>query len=125
MRQIGRQSSGLKSGPGDLQGRSPWGKSHGRVSIELKISRVDFGASVREGGDADWMTIKDVLDFLGFDIKIVNVVIAGDKDHSSGQTHLAGQRATVLEMRRIRRDSPTRPSSLKREATGGIRRREP
>jgi hypothetical protein len=123
MRQIGRQSIGPKSGPGGLQGRSPWGKSYGQVSIELKISRVDFGASVRQGGDADWMTIKDVLEFLGFDIKIVNVVIAGDKDRPPGQSHFTGQRVTVVEMRRIQRDSSTRSSATRREATGGVRRR--
>ncbi len=100
-----------------------WGKSYGRVSIELKISRRDLRASVREG--EDWVTIKDIMGFLGFDVKFVNVVIVRDKNRLTEleHSHRTGPGATVVEIKRIHTDSPSRFSLTKSETTNGVRRR--
>jgi hypothetical protein len=118
-KQVREQSSNVSS----LQGGPSWGRSYGRVSIELKISRRDLRASVR--GGEDWVTIKDIMDFLGFDVKLVNVVIVGDKDSltGSGHSHRTGPGPTVVEIKRTQRDSPSRSSLTKPETTSGVRRR--
>jgi len=121
MRPIQKQLREQRPDVSHPQGGPSWGKSYGRVSIELKISRRDLRASVR--GGEDWVTIKDILDVLGFDVKLVNVVIARDKDSPAHHPHQSVPRATVVEIKRIQTDSPSRFSLTKSETTNGVRRR--
>lgn len=116
-KQVREQSSDVSG----LQGGPSWGRSYGRVSIELKISRGDLRASVMAG--EDWVTIKDILDILGFDVKFVNVVIARDKGNPTDHARHSGPRATVVEIKKIHRDSPSRSSLRRPEPTGGVSRR--
>lgn len=121
MKQIRKQVGEQKSATSSLRGRPSWGRSYGRVSIELKISKGYLRASVR--GGEDWVTIKDIMNFLGFDVKLVNVVIAPDKGSLTHHTHHSVPRATIVEIKRIQRDLPSRSSLTKPEATSGARKR--
>jgi hypothetical protein len=55
------------------------GRSYGKVSIELKLSSEELRVSVQEGGNADWLAIKDVLEFMGFEVKVVYPIIERKK----------------------------------------------
>ena len=121
MKPIQKQVREQRSDVSSPQVGPSWGRSYGRVSIELKISRRDLRASVR--GGEDWVTIKDIMDFLGFDVKLVNMVIVGDKDSLTNHFHRTGPRATVVEIKRIQRDSSSRSSLTKPETTSEDRRR--
>jgi hypothetical protein len=63
-------------GVGGMQGRS-----YGKVSIELKLSSEELRVSVQEGGNADWLAIKDLLEFMGFEVKVVYPIIERRKSY--------------------------------------------
>ena len=69
------------------------------------------------------MTIKDILDVLGFDVKLVNVVIARDKDSPARPAQHSPPRATIVEITKIQRDLPSHLSITRPEMTPRIRRR--
>ena len=116
-KQVGEQRSGTPS----LRAQRSSGRSYGRVSIELRISQGDLRASVR--GKEDWAIIKDILDVLGFDVKFVNVMIARDQESPTHHADHSGPRSTVVEIKKIQRDSPSRASLMRSGTTGGVKRR--
>jgi hypothetical protein len=121
MKQIRKQTREQRSDITSFQGGPPWGRSHGRVSIELRIRQEDLRASIREGND--WVTIKDILNALQFDVKIVNMVIVFDKDNLISDSHRSGPGATVVEIKKIQRDSPSRSGLSRPGTTSGVIRR--
>jgi DNA-binding phage protein len=47
------------------------GRSLRRVSIDLHIDRASLQRSLSEGANPEWKTINKVLDYLGYEIRIV------------------------------------------------------
>jgi DNA-binding phage protein len=47
------------------------GKSIRRTSTDLQIDRASLQRSIKEGGNPEWKTIQKILDYLGYEIRIV------------------------------------------------------
>ena len=47
------------------------GKSIRRTSADLQIDRASLQRSIKEGANPEWKTIQKVLDYLGYEVRIV------------------------------------------------------
>ena len=47
------------------------GKSIRRTSADLQIDRASLQRSINEGANPEWKTIQKILDYLGYEIRIV------------------------------------------------------
>ena len=47
------------------------GKSIRRTSADLRIDRASLQRSINEGANPEWKTIQKILDYLGYEIRIV------------------------------------------------------
>ncbi len=50
------------------------GKSFRRTASDLQIDRASLQRSLKEGGNPEWKTIENLLDYLGYDFKLVRII---------------------------------------------------
>ena len=55
------------------------GKSFRRTANDLQIDRASLQRSLKEGGNPEWKTIDKLLDYLGYDFKLVRIIKKGAK----------------------------------------------
>lgn len=46
-------------------------KSFRRTSVDLKVDRASLHRSLKEGANPEWKTIEKVLDYLGYEVRLV------------------------------------------------------
>ena len=46
-----------------------------KTSVELRIERASFCRSLRAADDSDWKTIKNLLGYLGYEVKFIHMTL--------------------------------------------------
>jgi len=52
------------------------GRPLSKTLVDLKIDQTSFHLSLQDGSNSDWETIKNVLEYLGFEAKFVRVTVS-------------------------------------------------